>query len=211
MNEVIANQAIGDFLEGLASDSPTPGGGAVAAVCGAAGAALVAMVCNLTIGKAGYESAQDRVRAILPEAERARSSFLELADRDASAFDGVMAAFRMPKVTDEEKAARSQAIQRGYEAAAEAPLEIARLAAGLIGAAREVTEIGNVNAASDGACGARSLWAAVWCATDNVAINAAALKDPARAGALRDEVSALRLSAGIDLDDADTAFAARVG
>lgn len=211
MSVIIAGQSIEGFLDGLASDSPTPGGGAVAALCGAAGAALVSMVCNLTIGKAGYEEAQDRVREILPEVERARAAFLELADRDASAFDGVMAAFKMPKETDAEKAARSQAIQLGYEAAAETPLEIARLAAGLLDLAREVTEIGNVNAASDGACGARSLWTAVWCATDNVAINAAALKDPVKAAALRDEISALRLNAGLVLDATDVAFDARVG
>jgi formiminotetrahydrofolate cyclodeaminase len=211
VSEVIAEQAIGAFLEGLASDSPTPGGGTVAALCGAAGAALVSMVCTLTIGKAGYEEAQDRLRAILPEAERARTAFLELGDRDASAFDGVMAAFRMPKDTDAEQAARSQAIQLGYEEAATTPLEIARLAASLLDPAREVTEIGNVNAASDGACGARALWTALWCATDNVAINAAALKDPAKASALRDEISVLRLNAGIVLDAADAAFAARVG
>jgi len=208
---VIAGQSIEAFLDGLASDSPTPGGGAVAALCGAAGAALVSMVCNLTIGKPGSEEAQDRVREILPEVERARAAFLELADQDASAFDGVMAAFKLPKETDAEKAARSQAIQLGYEAAAETPLEIARLAAGLLDAAREVTEIGNVNAASDGACGARSLWTAVWCATDNVAINAASLKDVVMATALRDEIAALRLRAGIVLDATDAAFDARVG
>jgi formiminotetrahydrofolate cyclodeaminase len=211
VSAVIAGQPIEAFLDGLASDAPTPGGGAVAALCGAAGAALVSMVCNLTIDKTGYEEAQDRVRAILPDAEQARGRFLELADADASAFDGVMAAFRMPKETDAQKAARSQAIQVGYEEAARTPLEIARLAAGLLEPAREVTEIGNVNAASDGACGARAQWAALWCATDNVAINAAALKDPAKARALRDEISALRLNAGLALDAADAAFAARVG
>ncbi len=211
MSGVIAGQPIAEFLDALASDDPTPGGGAVAALCGAAGAALVSMVCRLTIDKAGYEEAQNRVRAILPEADRARATFLELADRDASAFDGVMTAFRMPKDTDAERAARSQAIQVGYESAATTPLEIARLAASLLEPAREVTEIGNVNAASDGACGARALWTAVWSATDNVAINAAALKDPAKAQALRDEISALRLNAGLVLDAADAAFAARVG
>lgn len=211
MNGVIARQPVEAFLEGLASDAPTPGGGAVAALCGAAGAALVSMVCNLTIDKTGYEEAQERVLAILPEAERARRRFLELADADASAFDGVMAAFRMPKDTDAERAARSQAIQLGYEEAARTPLEIARLASTLLDPAREVTEIGNVNAASDGACGARALWTALWCATDNVAINAAALKDSAKAQALRDEISALRLNAGLVLDAADAAFAVRVG
>jgi formiminotetrahydrofolate cyclodeaminase len=211
VSEPVARREIGAFLEALASDAPTPGGGVVAAVNGAAGAALVSMVCNLTIGRRGYEDVQERMREILPEVERARSAFLQLADEDATAFDGVMAAFAMPKETDAERAARSEAIQRGYEAAAVTPLEIARLACGLLDLAREVTEIGNVNAASDGACGARSLWVAVWSATDNVAINAAALKDADAARPLRDEVSTLRMRAGLALDAADAAFAARVG
>ncbi len=111
------------------------------------------------------------------------------------AFDGVMDAFKMPKGTDAEKAARSQAIQRGYQEAAGPPLEIARLAAAQMELARETTEIGNANAASDGACAAQSLSAAVWSATYNVEINASALKDPAKAQALRDDVAALRAQA----------------
>src|SRR5215510_8743352 len=153
----IAKQPVEEFLTQLASDAPTPGGGPVAAVAGAAGAALISMVCNLTIGRKGYEETEERMHAILAEAESARSAFLELAERDATAFDGVMAAFKMPKETDAEKAVRSKAIQLGYEAAAEVPLEIARKAAELMELARETTETGNANAASDGACAAGAL------------------------------------------------------
>jgi formiminotetrahydrofolate cyclodeaminase len=183
----------------------------VAALSGATGAALISMVCNLTIGRKGYEEAEERMHAILADAETARTAFLELADRDATAFDGVMAAFKMPKETDAEKAVRSQAIQRGYEAAAEVPLEIARRAAELMELARETTEMGNANAASDGACAAQALSASVWSATYNVDINAAALKDQAKATALRDEVSALRASAHALLDATDAAFGSRLG
>ncbi len=207
----IASQTVERFLGELASDSPTPGGGPVAALEGAMGAALISMVCNLTIDKTGYEEAQERVRGILLEAEQARASFLELADRDASAFDGVMEAFKMPKETDAEKAARSQAIQRGYEDATGPPLEIAKLAATQMEFANEVTEIGNAHAASDGASAAQALFAAVWGATYNVEINAAALKDETKAQALRDEVAMLRANAAALIDATNATFASRLG
>jgi formiminotetrahydrofolate cyclodeaminase len=211
MSGRIAEQTFEEFLRGLGSDDPTPGGGAVAALSGATGAALISMVCNLTIGKEGYEDAQERMRWMLEEAETARNEFLDLADRDATAFDGVMAAFKMPKETDAEKAVRSKAIQVGYGSAARVPLEIAKRASELMELARETTEIGNVQAASDGACAGQALASAVWCATYNVEINAAALKDPARAQALRDEVSALRASTAALLDATNAAFASRIG
>jgi methenyltetrahydrofolate cyclohydrolase len=211
MSGRIAEQTIEAFLRGLASDDPTPGGGAVAALSGATGAALISMVSNLTIGKRGYEEAEERMRWVLDEAEAARTDFLELADRDATAFDAVMAAFKMPKETDGEKAVRSKAIQAGYESAARVPLEIAKRATELMELARETTEIGNVQAASDGACAGQALASAVWCATYNVEINAAALKDPAKAQALRDEVSAIRASTAALLDATNAAFGSRIG
>jgi methenyltetrahydrofolate cyclohydrolase len=207
----IAQQSVDEFLTQLASDAPTPGGGPVAALAGAAGAALISMVCNLTIGREGYEETEERMHAILAEAESARKAFLELADRDATAFDGVMAAFKMPKETDAEKAVRSQAIQQGYEHAAAVPMEIGRKAAELMELAREVTEVGNANAASDGACAAQALSMSVWCASYNVDINAAALKDRSRATALRDEVEAMRASTAALVDATNAAFASRLG
>ena len=207
----IAATPVDVFLDALASDAPTPGGGAVAALAGASGAALISMVCNLTIGRTGYEEAEERMRGVLDEAESSRTVLLDLADRDAAAFGSVMAAFKMPKETDAERAVRSQAIQEGYSAAAAVPLDIARRAAELMELAREVTEIGNAAASSDGACAAQALSAAVWCATYNVEINAAALKDPAKAQALRDEVSALRAHAEALLDATNVAFGARLG
>lgn len=205
----IGERTIGGFLEALASDAPTPGGGAVAGLCGAAGAALISMVCNLTIGKQGYEDARDRMRAHLEEAEAARPAFLELADRDAASFDAVMAAFRMPKDDDRQRAERSAAIQRAYEGAARVPLELARRAVDLLPAAVGATELGNANAASDGASAAIVLHAAAACALVNVEINAAALKDERVAGELRDEVAALRERARELRRAAEAAFSAR--
>ncbi len=207
---MIGEQTIDRFLATLASDSPTPGGGAVAALAGAAGAALIEMVCNLTIDKKGYEDASGRMRELRGQAERARSELVTLADRDATAFDGVMEAFRMPKDTEEQRTVRTAAIQRGYLAATQVPLEIARASASLMPLALETVEAGNVNAASDGVSAAQMLFAGTECAIYNVQINAAALKDEAAASALLDEVAALRGKAEELLAAANVAFAARL-
>jgi formiminotetrahydrofolate cyclodeaminase len=207
---VIGERTIDRFLATLASDSPTPGGGAVAALAGAAGAALIEMVCNLSIDKQNYEDAWDRMRELRGQAERARSELVALADRDATAFDGVMEAFKMPKDTDGQRAVRAAAIQRGYLAAAQVPLEIARASASLMPLALETVERGNVNAASDGVSAAQMLFAGTECAIYNVQINAAALKDEAAAAALRDDVAALEGTAEELLAAANAAFAARL-
>lgn len=207
---MIDEETIDRFLATLASDSPTPGGGVVAALAGAAGAALIEMVCNLTIDKKNYEDAWDRMREVRGEAERARSELVTLADRDATAFDGVMKAFRMPMDTEDQKADRAATIQRGYLAAAQVPLEIARASASLMPLALETVERGNVNAASDGVSAAQMLFAGTECAIYNVQINAAALKDEAAAAALRDEVAALQGKAEELLAAANAAFAARL-
>ncbi|HEX6231484.1 MAG TPA: glutamate formimidoyltransferase [Actinomycetota bacterium] len=206
----IGGETIGGFLDALASDAPTPGGGAVAGLCGAAGAGLIAMVCALTIGRQGYEDVEEPMRAHLEEAEAARPAFLELADRDAASFDAVMTAFRMPKDDDRQKAERSAAIQRGYEGAARVPLEVARRAVELMPAALGVTELGNTNAASDGVSAAIALHAAAACALVNVEINAAGLKDERVAAELRTEVASLRERARDLLRRAEDAFAARM-
>jgi formiminotetrahydrofolate cyclodeaminase len=207
---VIGEETIDRFLATLASDSPTPGGGAVAALAGAAGAALIEMVCNLTIDKKNHEDAWDRMREIRDHAGRVRSQLVALADRDATAFDGVMEAFKMPKDTQEQKTARIAAIQRGYLAAAQVPLEVARASASLMPLALETVERGNVNAASDGVSAAQMLFAGAECAIYNVQINAAALKDQAAAGALRDDAAALQGEAEELLAAANAAFAARL-
>jgi formiminotetrahydrofolate cyclodeaminase len=206
----IGPTTIEGFLETLASDDPTPGGGAVAAVCGAAGAALIAMVCRLTIGREAYEDVEDRMRAHLDEADAARPAFLELADRDAASFEDVITAFRMPKDDDGQKAERGAAIQRAYEEAARVPLEVARRAVALMPAAVDATELGNTNAASDGVSAAHALHAAAHAALANVAINAAGLKDEGIAAELRAEAEALTGRADALLVEARSAFAARI-
>jgi glutamate formiminotransferase/formiminotetrahydrofolate cyclodeaminase len=203
-------QTLGGFLEALASDSPTPGGGTAAAIAGAAGAALVAMVARLTIGKKAYVDVQESMQRIVGQAEEARAAFESLAERDARAFDAVMAAFRLPKETDEQKSARSEAIEDSLAAAAQVPLDVARRAVAVLALAVEVTEAGNASAASDGVTAAHLLAAAVEGALANVEINLSGMKDPGRTDAMGAEVVPLRQAVSDALADADRAFRARL-
>ena len=143
IDDRLARMTLEGFLDVLGSDAPTPGGGAAGAIAGATGAALIAMVGRLTVGKAGFEDVDDRMRALIQTADTARQTFLDLADRDAHAFDAVMVAFKLPKETDADKAARSSAIQDGYAHAASVPLEIARTAVDLMELAEDATAFGN--------------------------------------------------------------------
>ncbi len=208
--EGIRGERLEEFLEAVASDRPTPGGGAVGAVSGAAGAALVEMVANLTAGRTGYEEAWDRMREVAAAASRARAEFLALADRDAAAFDRVMAAFKLPKETEEQRAERSREIREAYREAAEAPLEVARRAVHLMEPAAECVRIGNVNAASDALSAVHQLRAAVGCAIANVEINLAGMKDETAAARMRSEIGAIRARAREWSETAELSFATRV-
>ncbi len=209
-DERLADLTVGRFLDVLGSDAPTPGGGAAGAIAGATGAALIAMVGRLTVGKPGFEDVDDRLSALIQEADTARLTFLDLADRDAHAFDAVMVAFKMPKETDEDRTARSAAIQEGYAHAASVPLEIARASVDLMELAEDATAFGNPRAASDGLSGAAYLYCAALCAIANVEINAASLKDEARRSALLDEVATLRGRADQSVRESQTAFQLRL-
>jgi methenyltetrahydrofolate cyclohydrolase len=206
----IGDRTVAEFLDSLGSDAPTPGGGAAGAIAAASGCALIAMVGRLTIGKKGFEDVQDRMRSLVETADAARVDFLRLADADAHAFDGVMAAFRMPKETDEEKATRSASIQAGYEKAGTVPLQIARKAVALMTLAENATASGNPLAASDGLSGASSLYCGALCAIANVEINAAALTLPGRRAQLLDELAGLKALADYSLKASETAFQLRL-
>jgi methenyltetrahydrofolate cyclohydrolase len=206
----IADQTIGAFLHVLGSDSPTPGGGATGAVAAATGCALMSMVASLTIGKKAFEDVEGRMRELRERADSACAELLRLADADAHAFDGVMVAFKMPKETDEQRAARSAAIQAGYEEAALVPLDVVRKAVDLMALAEDATAMGNPQAASDGLSAASMLYAGALCGIANVEINAAALKDPERRGKLLDEVAGLKTRADTSLGESQTAFGLRL-
>lgn len=206
----LAEATLESFLDALASKAPTPGGGSVAATSGASGAALVAMVGRLTLGRKGYEPVAARMAALVDEADTERHALLGLADRDAAAFEAVMAASRLPKDTEEGATARSAAIQAAMTVAAEVPLEVARRSVGLMPLAAEMLESGNANAASDAVAAAHMLHAAAQSALANVAINLASMTDRSRVDAMRAELEGLRARGVALLAGCEAAFAARV-
>ena len=165
------------FLDALASAAPTPGGGGAAAVMGAMGAALVSMVGQLTIGKKGYEDVEAEMGAVLAASEDLRRRMTAMVAEDAMAFDSLMAAYRLPRTSDAEKAARSAAIQQGLKAATLAPLACARAAAEGVRLAAQAVELGNVNVISDVSVGVLACWAALRSAALNVNINAPQIQD----------------------------------
>jgi formiminotetrahydrofolate cyclodeaminase len=206
----IGDMTVEEFLRTMASSDPKPGGGAAAATAGATGAALIAMVGRLTLGKSDFQDLDERMRAMIERADEARAEFLELGDRDAEAFELVMAGYRMPKESEVEQASRVDAIQRALEQAAAVPLEIGRRAVDLMELAEDATAMGNPNAASDGMSAAAMLFAAVLCARANVEINASSLHEEARRQALLDEVAGMRERADTLLEQCRTAFGLRL-
>lgn len=176
---MIEMSSIEKFLDDLASAAPTPGGGSAAAIMGAMGAALVAMVCNLTIGKKDYAGVETEMKAVLAEAESLRTRLTAMVADDVAAFDSLMAAYKLPKATDDDKSARSAAIQAGLRRATEVPLECARACAEVIRLAARVGEHGNLNVISDVGVGVLAAHAALKSAALNVYINAPSIKDKA--------------------------------
>lgn len=166
-----------DFLDQLASATPAPGGGSAAAHTGAAGAALVAMVARLTIGKKKYESVKDQMWALIEQAETLRAELTAAVDEDAAAFEAVMAAFKLPKDTEEQQAARNAAVQQATFAAAQVPLTVARRAVQVMDLALQAAQLGNLNAISDAGSGVALGRAALTGAGMNVRINLLGLDD----------------------------------
>lgn len=173
----LADMQVRKFADVLASDAPAPGGGSVAALEGALGAALTAMVCTLTEGKKQYAEHCEAIATVRAEAAALQERFIDVMDRDTEAFMVVSRAFAMPKATDEEKAARSAAIQQGLIGCTETPFEMMHLAADTIALTESLLGRFNESAASDLGVAALSLRAAVQGAWLNVLINIGSLKD----------------------------------
>jgi formiminotetrahydrofolate cyclodeaminase len=175
--KMIKDQSLQCFLDTLASERPTPGGGSAAAVAGAMSAALISMVCNLTIGKPRFAHAEAEMLAVRDAAESLRYRLTSMIEEDIAAFEGVMAAYRLPKDTDEQRRARSERIQSALKQATEVPLECARVCARLVDLSRVVAEKGNVNVVSDAGVAVLAAWAAMRSAALNVYVNAARIED----------------------------------
>ena len=173
----LVEQRVIDFVAATASKEPTPGGGAIAALTAATGAALAEMVANLTFGKKGYEAVQPEMEELQAKAEAIRKRMLELSQADADVFNIFMNALGLPKNTDEEKAARTVAIQQAYKDAAMVPFEIGELANQIFDLAELASRKGNQNLITDGIIAAINARAAVKSAFLNVRINLSGIKD----------------------------------
>ena len=176
----LAEMQVTQFCDVLASDAPAPGGGSTAALEGALGAALTAMVCGLTtVGRSRekYAEYQEFVLASQKKALDLKARFMDVMDRDTEAFNVVSAAIGMPKATDEEKAARSAAIQKGLEGCTRTPFEMMELAAETLELTAELLGKTNDSAASDLGVSALSMRAAIQGAWLNVLINIGSLKN----------------------------------
>jgi formiminotetrahydrofolate cyclodeaminase len=174
---MLTTKSLNQFLDELASSSPAPGGGSVAALSAALGAALTSMVCRLTIGKKNYADVRQEMESVLRRSEELRSSFSELAKKDTEAFNSVMKAFAMPKETEEEKTVRTLAIEEATRKATLVPLKVTELCREALPLAKIVAEKGNTNSISDAGVSALMLHAACAAAALNVRINLSSLQD----------------------------------
>ncbi|HEX4440947.1 MAG TPA: cyclodeaminase/cyclohydrolase family protein [Thermoanaerobaculia bacterium] len=187
-----AKLTVEDFLAAIGADTPTPGGGTAAAMAGAMGASLAEMVGRLTVSKEKYAASHDAVRPILEAGSLAREEFVTLSREDSEAYDAVVAARRLPKDTDEQKAARAHALALANRRATEVPMRTARAAARLLAALPELAEKGNPNAASDVGAAALLLDACCEGALLNVGINLSGIEDAALVAEMQRETAVLQ-------------------
>lgn len=167
-----------DFTSALASEAPAPGGGSAAAAAGASGAALLAMVVRLTLGKEKYKDAWDELEPLLPRLHTNRERLIELIDEDTNAYEAVVAARRLPKESRAEKTAREKAIEEATLLATTVPMQTAFFAYESLKLAPAILEKGNPNAASDAWVAGLLLFSATLGALANVRINLGGVKDP---------------------------------
>lgn len=198
---MIKNQPIQEFLDQLASSAPTPGGGGAAALMGAMGAALTSMVCNLTIGKEKYQAVEGEMKDTLKQAEELRSRLTDMVRADVAVFDKLMASYGLPKDTDDQKAARSEAIQAALREATDVPLDCARACSDVIAVSRSAAEKGNLNVISDAGVSVMAAYGALKSAALNVYINAGSIKDKAFAEERLAELEKIMATADKDTDE----------
>ena len=174
---MLVELSVEDFSLVLGSNSPAPGGGSVEALSGVLGADLVSMVCRLSIGKDGFEYFENELEETLDKAQSLSKSLLKRVDLDTEAFNGVMAAFRMPKETDDDKAARKGAIQTAYKEAVQSPLGIASECLAVLRLAEKLVGKSNPNTLSDLGVASQQAYAGLEGAIMNVNINIPSIKE----------------------------------
>lgn len=197
----ITEQSIQSFLDELASKSATPGGGSVAALMGAQSAALISMVCNLTIGKAKYVEVEADMQALLIEAEKLRAQLTDFIQADVDVFNRLMSCYGLPKATEQEQAARSLAIQAVLKEATQIPLDCAKACAEAIALSRIATEKGSKAVISDAGAAVMCAYSGLKTAALNVYINANSLKDREFAESKLAELALVLQDADINTDE----------
>ncbi len=173
----IENLTVQNYLDELASKNATPGGGSAAALMGAQAAALVSMVCNLTLGKPKYAEVESQIQTLLTEAENLRATLIAMIKADIAVFDKLMACYALPKNQEAEKTVRSEQIQAALKEATQVPLECAKACAKAISLSAIAAEKGSLAVISDAGVAVVSAHAGLKSAALNVQINAASLKD----------------------------------
>ena len=192
---IYASEPLQVYLDDAAANKPAPGGGSVSACVGALGAALVGMVCNLTRGREKFAGVEDDIVTLVEASEAARARLELLLQEDTTAYNGVISAYKMPKETAEEQAARTAAVQAGLIVAADVPLEICRVAVEVCRLAKVAAGIGNPQAVTDAGIGAILGEAAVVGAALNVKINLGSIKDQAYVTRAAVEIEAIQAEA----------------
>ena len=190
-NMKLADLSIKEFLAKTASGSPVPGGGSIAALSAAIAAGLSEMVANLTIGKKGFEAKEKQMKGIVKDAAEYRNKLIKDIDRDSDAYNDVLAAFRLPKGSEQEENIRKQAIQDTFKNASLVPLDVAKNAFKIIELAELVVKHGNKNAVTDGAVAVMMARTAVLSALYNVKINLSSIKDMDFVERIRKDVTSL--------------------
>jgi formiminotetrahydrofolate cyclodeaminase len=197
----LTDKPVTNFLDELASNAPAPGGGSVAALSGALGAALVSMVCNLTLGKKAYVDVQDDISDLLAESEALRQELTGLLEEDVKAYTGYSKAAKMPRGTEEEKAERQVVMQAALKVATDVPLAIAEAAVKVMDLCMPAAEKGNKWAVSDAGVAVLMAEAAVRSAALNVLINLGSLKDEEFAADRQARLDSLLEGKGIMRDE----------
>ena len=174
---MLIDKKVSNFLDELASNSPTPGGGSVAALAGALGVALISMVGNLTVGKKKYEDTEEDIKKILSSSEKLRYELSQLIEEDVKVFNNFMSTYKMPKETEDEKKVRAEKIQESLIEAAKVPLKVAYKCLDILSLSKEVAEKGNINVVSDAGVAVLMAEAALESAILNVKINLKMIKD----------------------------------
>lgn len=199
---MLASKTVLELLDAFSAPTPTPGGGSAAALAGALSASLLAMVAGMPKTRQGTPEDRAALDAALPALQALRAELVGLIDRDAEAYDLVVAAYRLPKASDEEKTARKAAIARAMRVATDVPLETARAAAALMHQGRVVAECGNSNARSDVSVAMNLAMAALSGGWVNVEANLSGIGDESYATAVRRELEALTRESAMQLKPA---------